>query len=552
MARVLERLSGAPTDIVELHKNFTVEGDAWQKIADHFIGMMSLSGTKFVSVPEEGAVTVKFMRAPGTTYGAFRGMSLVTDIGFNSNEATIIYDRGISDSNLLPFLRRPDSYSKGCARITKKEVVIGLDLPMSILLGTIHYRHVKAFMQQFAVRYSEESDVVKMMTKSLNNIKSKLLGDIDSRVQQSESSINSYLASVRQASREVLTLTNRRLSLAEATHWDNVIKGLSELLEKGYFADIRFTDTHVTAVVTGVKLTYNGYEYKYGDFRIEIAVLDGEVIAHTMTPQVLTDGQSRRTRGYTHPHVTDSGDCCLGNYQKLISQAVIANKYQLALSLFYDFIFAYNPSNPFRGIENWMDDATHTSFANGTYRPPSAAVAVGVAGASTVASVNYEACFAESARIFHSGQGSRLRCIDRPYSYCATCPHSTETAEGADAAFEACHANIVSTATCMNCAMGDCPHYNDEEEACLNLAVGTEAAIVDDAPVGSVLRVIACLDCPHGNEGCSYYDTEAGYDNCWTLLQSRRPEAQRACAVCPHTDCAHNANTVDEEEVQNA
>ena len=139
---------------------------------------------------------------------------------------------------------------------------------------------------------------------------------------------------------------------------DTIMKDIDKVRNAGYCSDIYYEKEQIVAVLPDIRVQFKDKEYKFGDFIVRINIANGVTTAF---------GDGKHTSdNHFHPHVKVSGTCCLGNYQKLISEFVLNGEFGMAISHMLEFLVNYNEANPFIRINAWDKYSEKKSVAKDT------------------------------------------------------------------------------------------------------------------------------------------------------------------------------------------
>ncbi|HEY3294965.1 MAG TPA: hypothetical protein VGL38_05985 [bacterium] len=117
-------------------------------------------------------------------------------------------------------------------------------------------------------------------------------------------------------------------------------------LVPGTYECFRFEDESVTGTTYEINISYDGYDYRFDPYEVEVNLRTGKVR--------ITGGTS--VNGYISPHVTDDNNICWGNIGALVSR--LAGELDLfgLFQLVRTFLGSYNDSDPFQKIVRWDPD----------------------------------------------------------------------------------------------------------------------------------------------------------------------------------------------------
>jgi hypothetical protein len=117
-------------------------------------------------------------------------------------------------------------------------------------------------------------------------------------------------------------------------------------LVPGIYESLRFEDEAVIGVTHKISLYYDGSNYDFDPYEVEVNLRQGKVRIRGGTD----------CNGYIHPHVTDDSNICWGNIGPLVSR--LAGEVDLfpLFQLIHQFLTSYNASDPFQKIEKWDPD----------------------------------------------------------------------------------------------------------------------------------------------------------------------------------------------------
>jgi len=108
-------------------------------------------------------------------------------------------------------------------------------------------------------------------------------------------------------------------------------------------------DEKLDVLTAPININYDGYEYEFGSFSLELPLGSGHPIIKPADSTHVVDG-------YPHPHISSDHVPCLGNIGATVAQLTGEGKLYEAVTLLLEFLRSYNPDNPYLRIEKWDPD----------------------------------------------------------------------------------------------------------------------------------------------------------------------------------------------------
>ena len=110
---------------------------------------------------------------------------------------------------------------------------------------------------------------------------------------------------------------------------------------------IRMDDQKLAVTTNPVTVEYDDYDYELGRFEIRIDIPGRQLRVH---------GLDQEVGGYSHPHISTDGMCCLGNYGSLIADCLAQQDHLGLVVGMLEFLASYNPSSPYQDLRRWDPD----------------------------------------------------------------------------------------------------------------------------------------------------------------------------------------------------
>jgi hypothetical protein len=152
-----------------------------------------------------------------------------------------------------------------------------------------------------------------------------------------------------------LAVRDRRIALEkksdtsahDETVSDEKIERIYERLCKlSVTGKITVSEDMMVVPVGQIDIEFEGVVYDIGEFEIKIDLKNGGV---------LCVNKSREVNGSYHPHVDESGDCCLGDASYGIGVLLGELELETVVLMMIEFLKSYNPEGAYHGaeIEEW-------------------------------------------------------------------------------------------------------------------------------------------------------------------------------------------------------
>ena len=245
----------------------------------------------------------------------------------------------------------------GLIAIEKGKISIHADLPLSIIAGRLKYSDLIRILKFSISKYNETYDFRSALTKFLLVNRNKQAEVYKKQMQASQDRITEFQTALSKTISDYVNAQNQLEVFAKMSDHDRIFENLNKVKDADFCKDLYFERENLIAILPDIRVNFQGIEYHFGDFKVHLNISNGTVQAYRIDGTFKHDrGQKERTRGFFHPHVTDSGQCCLGNYQKLISEFIFNGDFASAVSLMLEFLVNYNEANPYRKIEMWKSD----------------------------------------------------------------------------------------------------------------------------------------------------------------------------------------------------
>lgn len=246
--------------------------------------------------------------------------------------------------------------------VQKNKIDVGIDLPLSIIAGRLKYNQMIRIIEFALNTHKESYDFKEALTKFLVVNREKQGKVYKDQMNQASNEITQHQTATATAVQKYVYAQNQLEVFNKMGDADRIFNNLDKVKEADYCKDLYYEKNCIVALFPDIRIKFADYEYKFGDFKVSLDISNGTVKANRVEGSVKFDyGQKNRTMDFTHPHVRLSGECCLGNYQKLISELIFNGDFASAISLMLEFLVNYNEANPFLKIREWKTDADITA-----------------------------------------------------------------------------------------------------------------------------------------------------------------------------------------------
>ncbi len=314
---------------------------------------------------------------------------------------------------------------------------------------TLSYPHAKNGLEGVSEALEKEIPVLasQFHHRQRGQLKMLVLHGVDERKESLKQSIQQAEYTLGDLSRQMFDTARKRnldkhlLTQLEKPSMPLAKKIIGEYanlrkLIPGLYRFIRFEDHRLWAKTHQVDIWWGDEKYEIGVLLIELDLSRGQVIMRNLTNPV---------NNYPHPHVSDSGEICLGNVTAGLTKLLGEFEIYGALELLYKFVHEYNEDDAYQKIQFW-NDPDYCDESN-----------------------EYERCR-------ESGNYGRtcLECGDGGCPYfdgaleecqenmdLTKCVMCSERCEPGDELLRECHDE--NPLGCMTCSFSMCPFYRKEE-----------------------------------------------------------------------------------------
>ena len=160
---------------------------------------------------------------------------------------------------------------------------------------------------------------------------------------------------------------------------------------------VRMDDQKLAVTTNPVSVEYEGYPYELGRFEIRVDIPGHQLRVH---------GLDQEVGGYSHPHISTDGMCCLGNYGSLIADCLAQQDHLGLVVGMLEFLASYNPSSPYQDLRRWDPDWSDEDRYESCYED---------AAPSDCVDCSDDAC------LYHEGRYDRCWEYQDSYTDCIDC-----------------------------------------------------------------------------------------------------------------------------------
>jgi hypothetical protein len=534
--QILARFAGAPEEFRDLVEAFLEKpvDTSWDKLSEYFVKKMQSEEFVFASEPQPGQIGAGFVNQ-----GYSREAQTFGTLKLNGVDVKVA-----TRAELAGKTEPKDYWTLG-----EGLIAFYIDVPMSLVWGDMGYEQALAFISLGANFYNSENSMEKALARQLEPMSKSMKDRLQKEITEAEHAVEVAHSTIRE---KVGIVQNRLLqlrSLELGVPVSDLAQRLRILIRGGGFANIMIDDRGIHAIAKNVAIDWHGYNFKLGDFHIDLSLKDGHTNVKYLTPisnlsQRQTQNNIGTVAGNSHPHIRGT-QLCLGTFQGAITKSVLSQDLDVALTQVRRWLCSFNENDSYTKIWEWLPDryyrvvALANNRANDS-RPWEADEDPTAGPGESPTNQDYSECMKRSEKLANEARTPKLRCLDKPFAECASCPMF----QNRDTLYDTCIAQVPFP-SCMKCGDLNCRHLPKSEETCLKVQEdkakkGLEG-VLDDVDLQveeDSVGILACVSCPFDRKDVCTMG-ESAFENCYTV-QAPFAEDERACGHCEHTACPHN------------
>jgi hypothetical protein len=177
--------------------------------------------------------------------------------------------------------------------------------------------------------------------------KNALDGHDETEVEDVEAKITELRRGLSQAVRDRRTIYEKKMASSETRLQDNT-KKIAEMYERlckiSTTGRITVSGDEVMVPVGQIDIVFEGVTYDIGEFEVGIDLDDCTIQCYNKTRQVSDQH---------HPHVSSSGDACLGDASYGIGILLGDLELETVIYMMVEFLKSYNKGGCYQNVESW-------------------------------------------------------------------------------------------------------------------------------------------------------------------------------------------------------